>query len=383
MTSASQSKGVFSALPEILLVSATVFALIWSNSPFAEQYEGFLHLKWQLSLHHWVNDGLMVIFFFLIGLEVKKELVIGHLSTRAKLVLPLAGAVGGMLVPALIFIAFALTISDPASANIALRGWAIAAATDIAFALGVLRMAGRGVPASMRVFLSALAIADDLGAIIIIALFYSAGVNVLMLAAAAALLGISFILGKSKKLNIPVLVVLGIGVWLAVLNSGVHATVAGVALALTVPTSSDTKSMMMRLEHALKPYVDFFILPIFALCNAGIPLAGFSLELLFAPVTLGVALGLFLGKQIGVWIGGHIPMWVSKGVKMPASATARQFYGVSVLTGIGFTMSLFIAALAFPAGSEFSVEARIGVLLGSIMSVILGVIVLTFGRKKT
>ncbi len=383
MTTTVSPKGPFSNLPEVLLVLGTIAALIWSNSAWSDGYESFLHLPLGLSLHHWVNDGLMVIFFFLIGLEVKKELVIGHLSTRAKLAVPLSAAVGGMLVPGLVFVAFASMIdSESAESGLAMRGWAIPAATDIAFALGVLRMVGRGLPPSLRVFLSTLAIADDLGAIIIIALFYSAGINAVLLAAASVLICLSAVLAKKGKQSITVICVLGFFIWLCVLNSGVHATVAGVALAFTVPASSDKHSLMMRLEHGIMPFVNFFILPFFALCNAGIPLAGFSAELLFAPVTLGVALGLFVGKQIGVWFGAHIPVWISKDAHLPTGASGQQLYGVCILTGIGFTMSLFIGALAYPPNSLLSIEARVGVLVGSLLSVIFGALLLVLARRK-
>jgi NhaA family Na+:H+ antiporter len=380
-------KGVFSVLPEILLISATVAALLWRNSGAGDVYVDILSFKAGLSLHHWVNDFLMVFFFFFIGLEVKKELKIGHLSTRQKLMLPMAGAVGGMLFPAMIFVGFAMSLSEPvmdlSGAQIdPLRGWAIPAATDIAFALGVLRIVGRGLPASLRVFLSALAIADDLGAIIIIAIFYSAGVSVPLLLGAAALLAVNSWLARTDRLKVPVLVVIGLLVWVAVLNSGVHATVAGVALALTVPASHDKHSLMVRLEHGLKPYIDLLIVPIFALCNAGIPLGDFSVNQLFAPITLGVALGLFIGKQVGVWIGAHIPIWFFKDATLPAGSTPMQFYGVCLLTGIGFTMSLFIAALAYPDGSAFSVQAKIGVLLGSLLSTVFGVVVLSLAPKN-
>lgn len=350
---------------------------------FGAGYEDFLHFSLGLSLLHWVNDGLMVIFFFLIGLEVKKELVIGHLSTRAQLMLPLSGAIGGMVLPGLIFVGLTTVMVSPGGDESPLRGWAIPTATDIAFALGVLRIAAKGVPPSLRIFLSALAIADDLGAIVIIALFYSSGVNVALLGAALPLLAFTFVLGRKNKLSPGLLMLIGGIVWACVLNSGVHATVAGVALALMIPASVDRHSLMIRLEHGIKPYVDYAILPIFALCNAGIPLDGFSLDLLVAPVTLGVGLGLFLGKQIGVWIGAHIPVWFSRNGALPAGATPRQFYGVCVLTGIGFTMSLFIAALAYSAHSVFSVEARIGVMLGSLLSVIWAVVVLGSARKSS
>lgn len=388
MSTSDYPKGPFSNLPEILLVLGTFAALIWSNSPWSGGYQSFLHLplgfsQLALSLHHWVNDGLMVVFFFLIGLEVKKELVIGHLSTRAKLIVPLSGAIGGMLVPGLVFVGFVWFGGFESQGGItAIRGWAIPAATDIAFALGVLRMVGKGLPPSLRVFLSTLAIADDLGAIIIIALFYSASINIGLLAAASVVIGFSAWLGKRGKLSPLLICALGLIVWICVLHSGVHATIAGVALAFTVPASFEKRSLMMRLEHGIVPYVNYFILPLFALCNAGLPLGGFSFELLLAPITLGVALGLFLGKQLGVWIGAHVPIWIVKDSHLPSGATAQQLYGVCILTGIGFTMSLFISALAYPADSLFSIEARVGVLLGSLLSVIFGALVLTSAKKR-
>jgi NhaA family Na+:H+ antiporter len=361
----------------ILLCLAAALALFWANSPTGRLYQGLLDvpvavqvgpLEIAKPLLLWVNDGLMAIFFFLVGLEIKREVLAGELSSVSKAALPAIAAVGGMAVPAAVYAA--LNWGDP----VTISGWAIPAATDIAFALGVLSLLGSRVPASLKVFLLALAILDDLGAIVIIALFYTHGLSMLSLAlAAAGLLGL-FLLNRAGVLRIAAYVLVGAFVWVCVLKSGVHATLAGVALAFAIPLRGGGQSPLHRLEHMLHPWVTFGILPVFAFANAGVSLAGLSLASLLEPVPLGIALGLFLGKQVGVAAATLLAVrmgWAS----LPAGATWMQFYGVAVLTGIGFTMSLFIGTLAF-ADPSYGAAVRIGVLGGSILSAVVGYLLL-------
>ena len=369
----------------IVLLVATCLALFCENSPLQDQYHALLHLPIgfriggyavENGLSHWVNDGLMAIFFFVVGMEIKREILRGHLASRSQLMLPLGGALGGMAIPAAIFYAF--THNDP----IAVHGWAIPAATDIAFALGILTLAGDRVPTSLKVFLTALAILDDLGAIIIIALFYSHEIRMEMLFAAAGILGILWILNRKRIMRTSPYLLFGLLLWGYVLESGIHATIAGVLLALTIPldpASPDDPSPLIRLEHALLPWVAFGIMPIFAFFNAGLSFEGLSLSALTEPVSAGIALGLFLGKQVGILCGVAITVALGLG-RLPPSVRILQIYGVSVLAGIGFTMSLFIGALAYKSPELIS-ETRLGVLAGSLLSAITGLIIMKLSLR--
>ncbi len=366
----------------IILVFAAVVALIMANTTAAPLYLGFLDTPvtvavGELTLHKplllWINDGLMAIFFMLVGLEVKREILDGELSSLDKAALPGIAAVGGMVAPALVYVLF--NVWEPDTLN----GWAIPAATDIAFALGVLALLGSRAPASLKVFLLALAVMDDLGAIVIIALFYTANLSVGSLAiAGAALVGL-IVLNLVGVKRIAPYMLIGLVLWVAVLKSGVHATLAGVAIGLCVPLKGEDAeghSPLRHLEHLLHPWVAYAILPVFAFANAGVSLAGMTWGDLFNPVTLGIALGLFVGKQVGVF--GITWLAVKTGLgRMPDGANWRQFYGMSLLTGIGFTMSLFIGTLAFDT-QGYDAAVRMGVLIGSLMSAVGGYLVLRF-----
>lgn len=365
----------------ILLMGVTVAALAIANSPLSEAYFGILKTYvLGLSVLHWINDGLMAVFFLLVGLEIKREFLDGQLSTWPRRVLPGIAALGGMVVPALVYTA--VTWSDPA-----LRaGWAIPAATDIAFALGVLTLLGPRVPASLKIFLTALAILDDLGAIVIIALFYTSGLALPMLGLAALCLVVLVLLNRFGTTSLVPYLAIGALLWFFVLKSGVHATLAGVALALTIPLQAEPKktraedSPLHRLEHWLQPWVAYGIIPIFGLANAGLSFAGLSLSSLVASLPLGVALGLFVGKQVGVY--GSVWLAVRLGLAdMPAGASRLQCYGVALLCGIGFTMSLFIDALAFGDRADLVDSAKIGVLAGSFLSAIAGFLILRFAPR--
>ena len=370
----------------VALMITSVIALIWANSPAAPLYEAFLALPVTMTaggvgidkpLLLWINDGLMAIFFLLVGLEIKREVLAGELSNRAKAMLPGIAALGGMAVPALVYVGF--NWGDP----VTLQGWAIPAATDIAFAVGVLALLGSRVPTSLRIFLLALAIMDDLGAIVIIAAFYSHGIVPMALGfAAIAGLGL-FWMNLIGVRSLTPYMLLGLVLWVCVLKSGIHATLAGVALAFAIPLRDNDKgygekgygngheeSPLHRLEHALHPWVAYLILPVFALANAGVSLSGITPASLAEPVPLGIALGLFLGKQVGVMLTSWLAVRFGLSA-LPAGAGWVQFYGVSVLTGIGFTMSLFIGTLAFP-DPEHAVAVRLGVLTGSIVSALFG-----------
>ncbi|MBY6262364.1 Na+/H+ antiporter NhaA [Azospirillum sp. 412522] len=364
----------------VVLMVAAVFALMWANSPAAPLYEAILGMKLVVTaggvgldkpLILWINDGLMAVFFLLVGLEIKREVLEGELSSPAKAMLPGIAALGGMAVPALVYCLFAQ--AEPG----ALQGWAIPAATDIAFALGVLALLGNRVPGSLRLFLLALAIMDDLGAIAIIAVFYSHGLVPLALGLAAASAVGLWLLNRAGVRSLTPYLLLGLVLWVCVLKSGIHATLAGVVLAFAIPLrvkDPDGRraqdAPLHRLEHALHPWVAFLIMPVFALANAGVPLDGITPASLLEPVPLGIALGLFLGKQAGVflavWIAVHVGV-----VERPARASWGQIYGVAVLTGIGFTMSLFIGTLAF-ADPQHAVAVRLGVLTGSLVSALVG-----------
>jgi NhaA family Na+:H+ antiporter len=327
-----------------------------------------------LSLLHWINDGLMAIYFLLVGLEIKRELLAGELSSVKRAALPAIAALGGMVVPALIYLAF--NWNTPAT----LRGWAIPAATDIAFALGVVALLGSRVPTSLKVFLTALAILDDLGAILIIAVFYTADLSLAALGLAATGLAVLFAFNRFGVRHLAAYLAVGMLVWCAVLASGIHATLAGVAVALAIPLrtegATDERAPLHRLEHGLHPWVAYGILPIFGLANAGLSLGGLSLAAFLTPVPLGIAAGLFFGKQIGVMAASW---WaVRRGwAQWPEGASAWQIYGVALLCGIGFTMSLFIGGLAF-ASEALQDQVKLGVFSGSLAAAVAGFIVLRF-----
>jgi NhaA family Na+:H+ antiporter len=357
----------------IALLLATIAALIVANSPLSEDYGAVLKAYvGPLSVEHWVNDGLMAVFFLLVGLELKRELIDGELSTWDQRILPGIAATAGVLFPALIFTG--LNWNNPE----ALRGWAIPSATDIAFALGVLSLLGPLVPLALKVFLTTIAVLDDLAAIVIIALFYTAGVSLPMLGLAFVTLAVLLFLNRNGVTALWLYLLVGAALWVFVLKSGVHATLAGVALAMTIPfaaKTADQPSPLLHLEHALQPWVAFAILPIFAFVNASVSLAGITVSTLLEPLTLGIAAGLFFGKQIGVFAA----VWLAEKTgfaKRPGGASWMQLYGVALLCGIGFTMSLFIGLLAFGGSAQMQGATKIGVLLGSLASAVLGYAVL-------
>lgn len=377
---------------------AAALALIIYNSPFGELYDKLLHVHLSImvgdigldkSLLHWINDGLMVIFFFYIGLEIKREVIGGELSSIRKASLPIIAALGGVVFPALIYVY--INMAD----EVALHGWAVPVATDIAFAIGVLALLGNVVPRQLKVLLLSLAIIDDLAAIIIIAIFYTEHLSFNALGISTIAFACAILLNRTGVKRITPYVLIGIVMWIAVLKSGVHATLAGVFLATCIPMQGkrtqdgepapglEGKSPLKRLEHALHPWVSFMIMPIFAFANAGVELSGMSFEDLGDTIPLGIILGLFFGKQIGVflfiWLGDMLRL-----CQKPDGVSWIQIYGLSILTGIGFTMSLFIGTLAFSDPHLMS-EVRIGVLIASSLSAILGYIVLymtTRGRAS-
>jgi NhaA family Na+:H+ antiporter len=364
----------------LVLIAAAGLALAIANSALADGYFALLKTYvGPLNVLHWVNDLLMALFFLLVGLEIKREFLDGQLATPRRRVLPGLAALGGMVVPAIIYLAVNLNGG-------ALRGWAVPVATDIAFALGVLALMGRRVPVSLRIFLTALAIIDDLLAVLIIALFYTAGLSILWLAAAAAVTGLLVVLNRMRVQSLAPYLALGALLWTFTFLSGVHATIAGVVLALTIPIRcspgcpDDRESPLHRLEHAIQPWVAYAVIPIFGFANAGVSLTGLGFEALLQPIALGVALGLFVGKQIGVFGVTWLAIRLRLG-DMPEDATARQLYGVSLLCGIGFTMSLFIGLLAFPT-DELQSQVKIGVLAGSFLSALVGAAVLIGSRRE-
>ena len=363
-------------------MAAAAIALVVANSSLAPIY--FATLKTYagpLTVLHWINDALMAVFFLLVGLEIKRELLDGQLSTWSRRILPGIAAAGGMLVPGLIYVA--INAGTPAT----LRGWAIPTATDIAFALGVLALLGSRVPVSLKIFLTALAILDDLGAVAIIAAFYTGDLSLAWLGGAGLVLAALSALNRFWVERLWLYVALGLLLWVFVLNSGVHATLAGVALALTIPLRQspgrpdDQTSPLHVLEHLLHPWVAFLVVPIFGFANAGVSLAGMSIAVLMEPVTLGIAAGLFFGKQIGVFL----TTWLAVRLDLadcPEHASWAQVYGVSLLCGVGFTMSLFVGLLAFPDAVELQDQVKVGVLTGSIASALLGVMVLALARRE-
>ena len=367
----------------VLLIAVAVLAMIAANSPLAHGYHALFHntLPWTPiakvnTVHLWINDALMAVFFFVVGLEIKREVLDGELATPARRRLPVMAAAAGMIAPALIYLTVAG--SEPGLQP----GWAIPAATDIAFALGVLGLIGRRAPPSLRLFLLTVAIVDDLGAVAIIALFYTATLKLGWLALAGLLLGALFWLNRRGETRGWPYALLGAALWFAVLNSGVHATVAGVLAALTVPLRLDRRgdSLLLRMEHVLAPLSAYLIVPLFGFANAGVSLAGLSLAAVFAPLPLGIALGLLLGKQIGI-LGA---IWTARRFRLaqpPAGASWVQLWGMALLCGIGFTMSLFIAQLGFPASPDLVDEAKLGVLAGSLLSAMLGYLVLRIAAR--
>ena len=371
----------------LLLIAAAALALIINNSPLAWLYNGLLDvpvvaqvgaLKIAKPLLLWINDGLMALFFLLIGLEVKREVLEGHLSKASQIVLPGAAAIGGMVVPALIF--WALNKDDPS----ALSGWSIPMATDIAFALGVLALLGKRVPVSLKLFLMTLAIIDDLGAIIVIALFYSGEMSSLSLMLAALSIVALIAMNRLGVIKLGPYLIIGLLLWICVLKSGVHATLAGVVLAFCIPlrTKNAESSPLLTLEHALHPWVAFGILPLFAFANAGVPLSGVTLESFTHHVPMGIAAGLLLGKTLGVfgltWLAVKTSM-----ATLPTGANWGQVFGVSILCGIGFTMSLFVGSLAFaPGASEYAGMDRMGILTGSILAALIGYAVTAMASGK-
>ena len=360
------------ALGGLILIAAAGLALVVANSALGPIYRAALHAPLgPMTVHHWINDGAMALFFLLVGLEIKREFLGGELSTGDRRALPLIAAAAGMAAPALVYLA--LAGGDPTLA----RGWAIPAATDIAFALGVLALLGPRVPASLKLFLATVAIADDLGAVAIIAFVYSDGLDPAALAAAAAILAFMVWLGRRGVTALAPYLVAAALLWVAVLLSGVHATIAGVLAAAAVPMTDAPDSVLHRLEHRLAPWVAFLIVPLFGFANAGVSLGGLGPGDLLAPLPLGIAAGLFLGKQIGIF--GAVRLAVACGVaRRPDGASWRQIWGVAMLCGIGFTMSLFIGALAFPGRPDLAEQAKIGILLGSLLSALAGAFLLRF-----
>ncbi|MEH6529551.1 MAG: Na+/H+ antiporter NhaA [Porticoccus sp.] len=373
----------------ILLMSSAVLAIICANSPLQSVYELFLSvpvairigaLEIAKPLLLWINDGLMAIFFFLVGLELKRELIEGELSDKRNIILPGIGAVGGMLVPAMIYIYF--NSHDP----VAMQGWAIPAATDIAFALGVLTLLGSRVPISIKIFLTSLAIFDDIGAIVIIAIFYTAEISfAAMIVVACSILALVF-LNKRNVIHSSPYILVGTIMWVATLKSGVHATLAGVVLAMFIPIRSKTDpeiSPLKTMEHDLHPIVVFFVLPVFAFANAGISLKGVGVEQVLHSVPIGIALGLFFGKQIGIF-GLCLVAVKLKFTTLPRGISWLTLYGISALCGIGFTMSLFVGSLAFEeTGVNLLFDERLGIILGSLASGILGYFILAYSLRSS
>ncbi len=370
----------------LVLLFAAIIALFISNSGLADLYFstlnkylfiGINNFGLKLSVLHWINDALMAIFFFFVTLEIKREFLQGELSNIKQALLPIIGAVGGMLVPALFYVFINLGDSET------LNGWAIPSATDIAFSLGVLSLLGKRVPLSLKVFLTALAIIDDLGAIVIIALFYSGDLSIKYLTLMLLAFIVLLLINKFNiKKFLPYLIV-GLFLWDFTHNSGIHATIAGVLLAMTIPHRKKEKdfSLLIKIEHAISPYVAFGIMPLFAFANAGVSLEGLSFASLLNKVPLGIVLGLFLGKQLGVFIFSYISIKL-KVAQMPNDTSWYNFYGVGVLTGIGFTMSLFVGNLAFVENMQYMDGVKIGVLTGSLLSTLFGYFLILLTPNK-
>ena len=368
----------------IILLFAGLVALILSNSSFADAFNHILHLKlyfgtnlplFYKSFQHWVNDGAMVIFFFCIGLELKREFLEGELSMPSQAILPVIAAVGGMAVPAIFYLLF--NFNNPET----FQGWAIPSATDIAFSLGVLSLLGKRVPMSLKIFLMALAIIDDLGAIIIIALFYSSGLEPLSLFVVLFILFFLYLCNKRNLQNIWIYIFLGFLLWIFIQNAGIHATIAGVLLAIFIPhEKTKQRSLLTCAESKLHPWVAYLIMPLFALTNAGVYLGDVSLASLSNPVPLGIMSGLFFGKQIGVFFTTFLLIKMGY-ARLPSESNWIQMYGIALLTGIGFTMSMFINFLAFDTDIYIN-QAKIAILIASFASAVLGYILLNFKSSR-
>jgi len=370
----------------LVLLIAAIIALVISNSNFnhlyfntLEQYLfiGINNFGLKLTVHHWINDLLMAIFFFFVTLEIKREFIQGELSNLKKAMLPIIAAVGGMLVPALFYVV--INYGNPETLN----GWAIPSATDIAFSLGILSLLGSRVPISLKIFLTALAIIDDLGAILIIAFFYSGDLSISYLSLILISYILLLILNKLGVKKFLPYILVGIFMWFFTYKSGIHATIAGVLLASTIPHRVKEKdfSLLIKLEHAISPYVAFLIMPLFAFANAGVSLDGLTLSSLMLPVPLGILLGLFVGKQLGVMFFSFFAVKFGL-AQMPDNSSWLSLYGVSILTGIGFTMSLFVGNLAFAENNQYIDGVKIGVLAGSLLSTLFGYFLLLFSSKK-
>ena len=374
------------SLGGLIMLAAAVVALALANSPWGSAYEAALDVPFEVRLGEfslakpillWINDGLMALFFLLVGLEIKREVLEGELSTPAQLALPVAAAIGGMAVPAMLYAA--LNWEDP----IALRGWAIPSATDIAFALAALASLGRGVPLALRLFLASVAIVDDIGAIAIIALFYTEQLSLPMLVAAAVAIGILVALNLAGVRRLAAYIIVGVVLWVCVLKSGVHATLAGVVTACAIPfRPASSSSPGRQLEETLHPWVAFGILPLFALANAGVSFAGVGLGTLLAPIPLGIILGLVVGKTLGIFVTSWLAIRFGLAV-LPANSRWGDLLGVAMLCGIGFTMSLFIGTLAFAyQPPDLYDSVKIGVLAGSIVSALGGWLVLKSASRR-
>ena len=370
----------------LVLLFAAIIALVVSNSNLSDLYFSTLNkylfvgindFGLKLSIIHWINDGLMAIFFFFVTLEIKREFLQGELSNMKQALLPIIAAVGGMLIPALFYVFINWGDSET------LNGWAIPSATDIAFSLGVLSLLGKRVPLSLKVFLTALAIIDDLGAILIIAVFYSGDLNIQYLILMTLAFIILLIINKFNIIKFLPYLVIGIFLWDFTHNSGIHATIAGVLLAMTIPHRKKEKdySLLIKIEHAISPYVAFGIMPLFAFANAGVSLEGLSFASLLDKVPLGILLGLFLGKQLGVFVFSYVSIKL-KIAQMPNNSNWFNFYGVGVLTGIGFTMSLFVGNLAFVENVQYMDGVKIGVLTGSLLSTLTGYFLILLTPNK-
>jgi NhaA family Na+:H+ antiporter len=369
----------------IILMIAAVLAMIIANSPLATAYDAILGTYIKVGIGSfeiakpailWINDGLMAIFFFLVGLEIKREVLAGELSSFDKAILPIMAAIGGMAVPGLIYAI--INWGTPENLN----GWAIPTATDIAFALGILALIGSRAPVALKIFLLAIAIIDDLGAIVIIAVFYTSQLSINALTISMLGFAVAIVLNRMGIQRTAPYLLVGIVMWVFVLKSGVHATLAGVLIALTIPLKSknEDEALLYKMEHGLHPWVAFLILPIFAFANAGVNFTGIGIDDLLQPLTLGIAVGLFLGKQIGVFLATWIG--VKSGIaRLPENVTWRHVYGVACLTGVGFTMSLFIGSLAFDAADEMN-AVRLGVVLGSVLSGLFGFVLLKSAAPK-
>jgi NhaA family Na+:H+ antiporter len=361
----------------VLLILVAAAAMLAANSGLAAEYTALFNdkLSWTpieklKNLHYWINDGLMAIFFFVVGLEVKREIICGQLATPEQRRLPVLAAIAGMAVPAIVYVSIA-GFNEPL-----VRGWAIPAATDIAFAMGVLGLLGSRVPASLRLFLLTVAIVDDIGAVMVIAVFYTANIKMMWVVLSIIVLGLMMLMNRLHVSRILPYILMALVLWFCVLNSGVHATIAGVVAALTIPMHrKDGNSLLEKLEHGLAPWSAYAIVPIFGFANAGVNLSGMGMDELLAPLPLAVGAGLVLGKQVGIFSCIFVAAKIGF-AKPPKGASWAEIWGVSILCGIGFTMSLFIGELAFPAYRELIDEAKIGILAGSVISAVLGYAIL-------